>query len=395
MKKTLQLKKNEERRVLAGHPWIYSNEVDVAATPLTGLEPGALVDVYGSHGRALGTAYVNPHSLICARLLSRRPGADFDVDEIGHRLQEALAVREQLFDRPHYRLVYGEADGLPGLVVDRYGDALIAQITTAGMEQRKSLIREALETLLQPELLIFRNDTAIRAQEGLELYVEAPPETPERLTVEENGLRFEFPALGGQKTGWFFDHRMARARLPVYAPGRRVLDVFSYSGAWGIQAAAAGATEVLCVDASQPALDLVRENAALNGVGERVSTRQGDAFEVLKAMAEAGERYDLVIIDPPAFIKRRKDSKAGLNAYQRINRLALRLLAEDGMLISASCSFHLSAEELRRVILQEGTRLGRRLRILEQHRQGPDHPGHPAIPETEYLKTFIVHVGGE
>ena len=212
--------------------------------------------------------------------------------------------------------------------------------------------------------------------------------------MEENGLRFEFPRSAARKpagsstTAW-------RARLPVYAPGRRVLDVFSYSGAWGIQAAAAGATEVLCVDASQPALDLVRENAALNGVGERVSTRQGDAFEVLKAMAEAGERYDLVIIDPPAFIKRRKDSKAGLNAYQRINRLALRLLAEDGMLISASCSFHLSAEELRRVILQEGTRLGRRLRILEQHRQGPDHPGHPAIPETEYLKTFIVHVGGE
>lgn len=395
MKKTLQLKKNEERRVLAGHPWIYSNEVDVAATPLSDFEPGTLADVYGSHGRVLGTAYVNPHSLICARLVSRRPGADFDADVIGHRLQEALALREQLFDRPHYRLVYGEADGLPGLVVDRYGDALIVQITTAGMEQRKAVIRAALEALLRPELLIFRNDTAIRTQEGLELYVEAPPETPERLTVEENGLRFAFPALGGQKTGWFFDHRMARARLATYAPGRRVLDAFSYSGAWGIQAAAAGASEVVCVDASQSALDLARENATLNGVGERLSTRQGDAFEVLRAMADAGERYDLVIIDPPAFIKRRKDSKAGFNAYQRINRLALRLLAEGGILISASCSFHLSAEELRRVILQEGNRLGNRLRILEQHRQGPDHPGHPAIPETEYLKTFIVHVGGE
>lgn len=393
MKKALQLKKNEERRLLAGHPWVYSNEVDVAASPLSALEPGELADLHDSRGRPLGTAYVNPHSLICARLVSRRPGAAFDAGVIERRLREALALRERLFDRPFYRLAYGEADGLPGLVVDRFGEALVVQLTTAGMERRKAEVSEALQRLLGPRLTIFRNDTAIRTLEGLELYVEAPPDTPARLPVEENGLRFETPALGGQKTGWFYDHRLGRARLPTYARGRRVLDVFSYSGAWGIQAAAGGAAEVVCVDASRAALELLGENAALNGVGDRVAAQQGDAFETLKAMAEAGERFDLVVVDPPAFIKRRKDAKEGLVAYQRINRLAMQLLGGEGVLISASCSFHLGADELRRVILQEGNRLGRRLRILEQHRQGPDHPVHPAIPETDYLKTFFLHAG--
>lgn len=395
MNRPLQLRKNEERRVLAGHVWIYSNEVDVAATPLAAFESGELADLRDSRGRALGTAYVNPHSLICARLVSRRPGMDFGPEEIARRLAAALALRDRLFERPAYRLAYGEADGLPGLVVDRYGDALVAQITTAGMERRKAEISEALQRLLAPRTLIYRNDTAVRDMEGLPLYVDAPPDAPAWLDVEENGLRFRAPALGGQKTGWFYDHRLGRARLPAYARGRRVLDVFSYGGAWGIQAAAAGATQVSCVDSSSSALDLVRENAALNGVAERVDTHQGDAFEVLKSMVDAGERFDLVIVDPPAFIKRRKDAKAGLTAYQRINRLAMQLLGDEGVLVSASCSFHFGVEELRRVILQEGTQLRRRLRVLEQHRQGPDHPVHPAIPETDYLKTFFVHISRE
>jgi 23S rRNA (cytosine1962-C5)-methyltransferase len=367
----------------------------VAATALTAFEPGELVDVRDSRWRALGTAYVNPHSLICARLLSRRAGMNFGVEEITQRLASALALRERLFDRPGYRLVYGEADGLPGLVVDRYGDALVAQITTAGMERRKDEITQALHQLLAPRTLIYRNDTSIRAMENLPMYVDAPEDAPAWLEVEENGQCFRVPALGGQKTGWFYDHRLGRSRLPTYVQGRRVLDVFSYAGGWGIQAAAAGATQVSCVDASATALELVRDNAERNAVADRVSTHQGDAFEVLKAMADAGERFDIVIVDPPAFIKRRKDAKAGLTAYQRINRLAMQLLSDEGVLISASCSFHLSADELRRVILQEGAHLRRRLRVLEQHRQGPDHPVHPAIEETDYLKTFFVHVARE
>lgn len=391
MNKPLQLRKNEERRLLAGHPWVYSNEVDAGATPLSGITPGDLVDVIDSRGRRLGTACANPHSLICARLVSRRPGATLDTDFVARRIEAALALRERLYDRPWYRLLYGESDGLPGLVVDRFDDTLVVQLTTAGMEVRKDIVEEALRRVLDPALLIFRNDSAIRTLEGLALYVEAPPDAPGRLHVEENGLRFEAPALTGQKTGWFFDHRPSRARLPAYVRGGRVLDVFSYAGAWGVQAAAGGAATVVCVDASRAALELLEYNARLNGVEDRVGTRYGDAFEVLKAAHEAGERYDVVILDPPGFIRKRKDVRAGLEAYLRINRLALQLLAPDGVLISASCSFHLSADELRRIILQAGTRLGLRLRILEQGRQGPDHPVHPAIPETEYLKTFFVH----
>lgn len=388
--KTLQLKKNEERRLLAGHPWVFSNEVDVALSPLTALKTGELVTVRDSRGRPLGTAYVNPHSLICARLISDKPGMRLDAALIAERLRGALALRERLFDRPCYRLVYGESDALPGLVVDRFGEVLVGQITTAGMECRREEITAALAEVLGPLPLIWRNDASIRTLEGLETYVEVPPEAPERLHIEENGCRFEALVSGGQKTGWFFDHRLARARLPLYARGRRVLDVFSYAGAWGVQAAVGGASEVLCVDSSQAAIDQLERNAVLNGVQDKVRSQRGDAFDTLANLAESGERFDLVIVDPPAFIKRRKDAKAGLSAYHRLNRAALRVLAEDGVLISASCSFHLSADDLRGVLRQEGKRAGLHLRILEQHRQGPDHPMHPAIPETDYLKTFIV-----
>lgn len=393
--KTLQLKKNEERRLLAGHPWVFSNEVDVAVTPITALKTGELVTVRDSRGRPLGTAYANPHSLICARLFGGKPAMRLDTALIAERLRGALALRERLFDRPCYRLVYGESDALPGLVVDRFGDVLVGQITTAGMECRREEIAAALAEVLGPLPVIWRNDASIRTLEGLDTYVDAPPGAPERLHIEENGCRFEALATGGQKTGWFFDHRLARARLPFYAQGRRVLDVFSYAGAWGVQAAVGGAGEVLCVDSSQAALDQLERNAALNGVQDKVRGLHGDAFDTLAGLVEAGERFDLVIVDPPAFIKRRKDAKTGLSAYQRLNRAALRLLAEDGVLISASCSFHLSADELRGLLRQEGNRAGLHLRILEQHRQGPDHPVHPAIPETDYLKSFIVHASGK
>jgi 23S rRNA (cytosine1962-C5)-methyltransferase len=260
------------------------------------------------------------------------------------------------------------------------------------MECRREEISAALGEVLGPLPVIWRNDTTIRTMEGLETYVEAPPGAPELVEIEENACRFEVPVVSGQKTGWFFDHRLGRSRLPFYARGARVLDVFSYAGAWGIQAAVAGAREVVCVDSSQAALDQLGRNAALNGVETRVRSLRGDAFDVLGELADAGERFDLVIVDPPAFIKRRKDAKAGLSAYRRINRAALRLLGDGGVLISASCSFHLSADELRDVIRMEANRAGRHVRILEQHRQGPDHPVHPAITETDYLKTFVAHV---
>jgi 23S rRNA (cytosine1962-C5)-methyltransferase len=222
--------------------------------------------------------------------------------------------------------------------------------------------------------------------------VEAIGEVPETITLEEHGVRFQVPLQGGQKTGWFFDQRPNRARLADYVQGRRVLDVFSYVGAWGVQAAVRGASEVICVDASQPALELAQAAARDNGVADRFAVLAGDAFEVLRGLREQRERFDVVVVDPPAFIKRRKDSKAGEQAYHRINQLAMQLLQRDGILISSSCSHHLSMDGLQKLLLQSARHLDRDMQLLERGHQGPDHPVHPAIPETEYLKTLFCRV---
>jgi len=384
----LRLKKREERRLRAGHLWVYSNEVDTGATPLSNFEPGQPVQIQAHNGKPLGCGYVNPHSLICARLVSRDPSQCLDRSLLVHRLNVALSLRQRLFDAPCYRLVYGEGDGLPGLVVDRFADVLVVQITTAGMERARDRIVEALDRVLKPRGILLRNDTPVRSMEGLDSYVEALGEVPESVDVPENGAVFQAPLGGGQKTGWFYDQRDNRARMTAYVRGCRVLDLFSYVGAWGIEAALAGATEVHCVDASQTALDAVAANARRNGVAGTVHTLRGDAFAVLKDLRERREQFDVVILDPPAFIKRRKDLDAGAEAYQRLNQMAMQVLSRDGTLISASCSFHLETQRLQRILLQSARHLDRALQILDRGRQSPDHPVHPAIPETEYLKAL-------
>ncbi|MDQ2696534.1 MAG: class I SAM-dependent rRNA methyltransferase [Pseudomonadota bacterium] len=388
----LRLKKNEDRRLRAGHLWVYSNEVDVEATPLREFAPGAAVDIQAHNGKSLGSGYVNPHSLICARLVSRDPQHPLSASLLVHRLKVALAIRQRRYEKPFYRLVYGEADGLPGLVVDRYGEVCVAQITTAGMENLRAEILAALDKVLRPAGVLWRNDSPIRQLEGLEGYVEAAGAVPEAAEVEEHGGRFRVSLAAGQKTGWYFDQRPNRARLPGYVRGLRVLDVFSYAGAFGVQAAMAGASEVVCVDASAAALDFAAANAALNGVGERVRHSHGDAFEVLKGLREERQRFDVVITDPPAFIKRKKDMQEGLAAYRRLAEMAMQVLAKDGLLVACSCSRALPREALLQVLLQASRHLDRSLQVLEQGHQGPDHPVHPAIPETDYLKVFFVRV---
>lgn len=388
----LRLRRHEDRRLRAGHLWVFSNEVDVAATPLTSFAPGDAVQVQDSRGAPLGVGYVNPRSLIAARLVSRDPHAVLDRALLRRRLERALALRQTLFAAPFYRLVFGESDGLPGLVVDRFGDTLVVQITTAGMERLREDVVAVLEETLRPTGVLLRNDVPGRALEGLESYVETALGTvPEVVALEENGVRFEAP-LSGQKTGWFYDHRMNRARLQAYARGRRVLDVFSYAGGWGVQAAVAGAEGVVCVDASAQALEWVGRNAALNGVGGRVTTQRGDAFDVLRELAVADERFDVVVLDPPAFIKRKKDLKAGEEAYRRIAQLGMEVLRPGGFLVSASCSFHMPREALQDAMLRASRKLRRDLQVVEEGHQGPDHPVHPAIPETAYLKAFFGRV---
>ncbi|RLA33535.1 MAG: RlmI/RlmK family 23S rRNA methyltransferase [Gammaproteobacteria bacterium] len=387
---TIVLRRHEERRLQRGHLWVYSNEVDVKQTPLKGFAPGDPVTVLAQGGQPLGSGYINPHSLICARLISYRRDVVLDRRLLDARLRAALELRESLFDRPSYRLVHGEGDSLPGLVVDRYDDILVVQISTAGIERLRDDLLAALVELLAPRAILLRNDTPLRGLEGLDTAVETVHGTlPETLTVDEGGLRFEVPASDGQKTGWFFDQRPNRDRLIRYAEGRRVLDLFSYVGAWGLRAAAAGANEVLCVDSSAPALARLEANATANGVADRVVTRRGDVFEVLRKLRDAGERYETVVVDPPALIKRRKDHKAGLEAYRRLNRRALQVLAPGGILLTSSCSYHLSRDELRVALERAARQVDVDLQIIEQGHQGPDHPVHPAIPETDYLKCLV------
>lgn len=389
----LRLRKNEDRRLRAGHLWVYSNEVDVEATPLRDFQPGQPVTIQASNGKFIGTGYINPHVLLCARLVSRDPEHPLSPSLLVHRLNVALSLRERLYERPFYRLVHGEGDGLPGLIVDRYGDLCVAQLTTAGMDQRKEEVLAALQKVLKPKAVLWRNDSPVREIEGLGRYVaDATGAVPDTVIVEEDGLQFQVAPRTGQKTGWFYDQRDNRARLDRYVRDRRVLDVFSYVGAWGIRAAVRGAREVLCVDSSAPALELAATNAALNKVSDRVQFQQGDAFEVLKALREARERFDVVIVDPPAFIKRRKDLKEGTLAYRRINEMAMQVLERDGLLMSCSCSQLFPRDALEQILLQAARHLDRNLVILEQGRQGPDHPVPPAIPETDYLKALIARV---
>jgi 23S rRNA (cytosine1962-C5)-methyltransferase len=388
--RVLRLKRNEDRRLQAGHLWIFSNEVDTHQSPLVKFKAGELVRVLAHNDRALGLAYVNPQSLIAARLLEtwQVPDAAW----VAARLRVALALRERLYARPYYRLVYGEADGLPGLVVDRYGSACVVQIGTAGMEQLKPAIQTALKQVIQYESLLFKNDSSARELEGLQSYVEAAKGSFELpATVLEDELEFRAPLAEGQKTGWFFDQAANRRALPKYVrKGAGVLDVFSYVGAWGVRAARHGATEVMCVDSSAAALQLAAANAERNGV--RILTRKGDAFDVLEELAKRGERFDLVVIDPPAFAKRRKDLPKALAAYKRLNQLAIQVIADDGILVSCSCSFHVSAEDLRDAIAKAARGADKHLQILEAGGQAPDHPVHPAIPETRYLKAYFCRV---
>lgn len=386
----LYLRKGAERRLRGGHLWVFSNEVDSARTPLAEFTPGDPVCVRAAGGALLGSAYMEPTSLICARLYA--PGEQRALDRalFGARLRTALAGRQAAFDKPYYRLVYGDSDGLPGTVIDRFGDYLVVQLNNEGIERHRDGLITALVEELQPRGILFRGDSRSRREQGLPAAAEViHGEVPAEVPMEENGVRFQAPVYDGQKTGWFYDHRMSRARLAAWAGGRTVLDVYSYIGGWGIQAAAFGALEVCCLDSSARALEGVAANARLNGLQDRVSTLRGSAPETMAALQAEGRRFDLVILDPPAFIQRKKELKKGFTAYRRINELGLHLLNPGGVLVSASCSMHLSRADLIAAMQQAAVRAGCPIQIVEQGAQGPDHPVHPAIPETEYLKTVF------
>ena len=291
--------------------------------------------------------------------------------------------------RPRFLVV-----GIKGLQSgDRFGDVLSLQITTAGIELRKEILIGVLVELLNPTAIILKNDNGQRQLEGLSQESEiAYGELPDSLIIEENGAQFKIDIIEGQKTGWFYDHRSSRAQLASLSKNQRVLDLFSYTGAWGIPAALADATEVTCVDASEGALTLAKENAVLNNVADRMHFERSDVFDFLKQARLDNQLYDIIVLDPPALIKRKKDFKLGYEAYRRLNHLALQVLSKNGILISASCSFHLSRENLHEILRSSGKHIDRHLVFFASGGQGPDHPIDPAAPETEYLKTFFCSV---
>ncbi len=390
--KSLRLKKNQDRRLRSGHVWIYSNEIDTSASPIKSFTGGEEVIVESHDKTILGVAYVNPQSLIIGRIFSKNPNDRLNLAFFCQYIKKALALRSRFFPKPYYRLVYGESDNLPGLIADRFGDVLAIQLNTAGMDARKDIIIAAFLKVI-PELtsILFKNDSSSRKPEGLENLVSAgfgtPPET---VMLEENNVLFKAPLWSGQKTGWFFDHRSNRLQLKNYVAGKRVLDVFSYLGGWGIQAAVFGASSVTCIDSSKLSADWIRENSNLNKVDQKVSVITEDAFIALKNLHQRKEKFDVIILDPPAFIKKQKDMKEGLLAYQRINEAALKLLAPQGILVSCSCSMHLTYENLVEALRRAAYRQHMTLQILERGHQGLDHPVHLAIPETDYLKMVVV-----
>jgi 23S rRNA (cytosine1962-C5)-methyltransferase len=380
-RKTIILPKG--RRARLGSPWIFSNEIrmDQAAKSIA---PGTVVNVRGEDGRALGTGYFNPKSLIAVRLLSEDCDVAIDADFFAARLKRAASLRDSLYPQPFYRLLHAEGDGVPGLVIDRFGDTLTVQIGTAGMERQIEAILAALDKLLSPTSVILRADAPSRALEGLDSYVKTVKGDGHLIAVEENGARYIADLREGQKTGWYYDQRDNRAFIAPLARNKTVLDAYSYTGGFGVLAAKAGAKEVVCVDSSAPALRLAEESARANGV--TIKPVRADAFEELERLAAAGERFDIVLADPPPFVKSKKDLEPGAKAYRKLARLAANVTAPGGLLMLASCSHNIPSDRFAAECAQGLLRSGRRAALIRQAGAGPDHPVHPLLPESAYLK---------
>ncbi|HEY1723268.1 MAG TPA: class I SAM-dependent rRNA methyltransferase [Magnetospirillaceae bacterium] len=386
----IKLTPGHAKRARAGHPWVFSNEIAMDAAAKA-LPRGSLVVVEDAGGEKLGVAIFNPNSLIAARFLTRDPKAVIDAPFIIARLKKALALRETLYPRPFYRLIHAEADGMPGLVIDRYGDVIAIQANAAGMDLLLPQIVEALESVIAPKTILLKNESASRTLEGLELYERVVKGSLDgAVELEENGARFLADLAEGQKTGWFFDQRDNRAQVAALSKGRTVLDFYAYAGGFAVQAALAGAKRVIAVDRSETALDLAQRSAGLNGV--IIETARAEAFAEMERLAAANARFGMVVADPPAFVKSKKDLEAGAKGYRKMTRLAAALVEPDGFLFVASCSHHIEpvrfAEEVRHG-LANANRSGRILRALSA---APDHPVHPALPESAYLKALLLQL---
>ncbi|MGH7066664.1 MAG: class I SAM-dependent rRNA methyltransferase [Acetobacteraceae bacterium] len=386
----IRLRPGAARRLKAGHPWAFSNEIAMRPE-WRALPPGALVRLEGDDGVQFGTSFYNPRSLIACRRLEASPDASIDATWLGRRIAEAANLRHHFFTAPFYRLVHAEADRLPGLIVDRFGEFVVIQANAAGMDRLESEIVAALQAAFSPQAVLARNDSSARQLEGLTREVRLlAGALPDELIVEEGGVGFPIDPSGGQKTGWFYDQRQNRDRLAGLSKGARVVDFFCHTGGFGLRAKAAGAEQVVLVDSSVPALALAERAAQRNGL--TAEFRRGDAFQLMGESAARGERFDIVVCDPPPFIPSRQDQAAGLRAYERLTKLAATLVAPGGFLFVATCSHHASPEAFGEAVGRGMTRAGRGGRIVHAGGAGPDHPTHPHLPESAYLKTCLIQI---
>lgn len=388
----IRVNPRQAARLKGGSPWVYSNEITMDRNAKL-LPPGSLVNVIGEQGNHFGTAYFNPHSLIAARILSPRADEAISAEFFAARFEGARALRDRLLGAPFYRLIHADADGCPGLVIDRFDDVFVAQSGTAGMDALEAEWLEALVSTFRPRAVFIKNDAPSRAHEGLKEQVRcAHGDETATAIVEENGVRHEFSPLAGQKTGWYFDQRDNREFLVRLVKGRSLLDAFSYTGALALAASRHGARNVLMLDASQAALDQAVETARLNGLDGSIEARRCDAMLELEEMGPAGELFDIVSCDPPPFVRARKDLESGARGYRKLARLCANLVAPGGLLCIASCSHAISAERFQQECAIGIARASRTGRIIRSSGAAPDHPIHPMLPETAYLKSLVYHL---
>ena len=384
----LRLKPKEDRRIRAGHLWVFSNEIAAVRDPG---ENGEIVDVNSDRGKFLGRAYYNKHSLIAARVMTWRH-EDIDLALLIKRLGNAAAYRKELLgDLRSCRMIYSESDFLPGLIVDKYENHLVVQILTLGMERMRPMLLEALHAVFAPESILLRNDSSYRKLETLDGGGRSSSRSvPDQVEIDEAGVRISVDLHRGQKTGFFFDQRDTRAAVRKLSSGRRVLDCFCYSGGFSLNAALGGASRVVSVDSSATALEAVTKNAELNGMSDRIKAVREDCFEFLRKQVAEREKYDLVVLDPPAFVKSKAQLKAAIAGYRDINLSAMKLLPIGGILVTCSCSQNLSSTTFQELLRSAARDTHVQLRQRAFITQAGDHPILHAMPETQYLKCFVL-----
>lgn len=382
------LRKNEDHRILAGHPWVFSNEImEIHGSPAA----GDVVEVRSAKQYPLGVGFYHPHSLIAVRLLSHTV-EEITPEFLHRRITEALELRMLLFPGSTvYRLVHGESDFLPGLIVDRFNDFLSIQTLSYGMDARLPIICDALESMLHPRGIVERNESPLRVLEHLPVKRGILRGETSDVEIEEHGLRYRIDILGGQKTGFFLDQRENRLLARRFAGGKHVLDCFCNDGGFSLNSAFAGASSVLGLDISGDAVERATFNAHLNGL-TNVRFEIADVFERLKEMTATGEKFDVIVLDPPSFTKSKKTVQAAKKGYRQLHGSAFGVLSPGGILITASCSHHITAETFLEIISETARKMNRRVQLLEWRAAAPDHPVIPAAPETRYLKLGVFRV---